>query len=50
MALGLATTAAGRGDRLPAYITAAVADSARPAADTARDANRKPAETRPSRA
>jgi predicted methyltransferase len=45
MALGLATTAAGRGDRLPAYITAAVADSARPAADTERDANRKPAET-----
>ena len=29
----------------PAYISAAVADSNRPAADTQRDANRKPAET-----
>jgi predicted methyltransferase len=29
----------------PAYLTAAVADSGRPAADTARDADRKPAET-----
>ena len=29
----------------PAYITAATADSNRPAADTQRDANRKPAET-----
>src|SRR5271170_5010946 len=29
----------------PAYITAAVADTNRPAADTQRDANRKPAET-----
>jgi predicted methyltransferase len=30
---------------IPKYITAAVADSARPAADTERDASRKPAET-----
>jgi predicted methyltransferase len=30
---------------IPAAVSAAVADSARPAADTARDANRKPAET-----
>jgi predicted methyltransferase len=30
---------------IPAYITAAVADSARPAEDTQRDADRKPAET-----
>jgi predicted methyltransferase len=33
------------GAGLPKYISDAVADSARPAADTARDANRKPAET-----
>src|SRR3984885_15878404 len=31
-------------DKIPANITAAVADPARPAADRARDANRKPAE------
>jgi len=31
--------------RIPSYIAAAVADPARPAADTARDADRKPAET-----
>jgi predicted methyltransferase len=30
---------------IPSYVKAAVADSARPAADTARDAGRKPAET-----
>jgi len=30
---------------IPRYITAAISDSARPAADTERDANRKPAET-----
>jgi predicted methyltransferase len=30
---------------IPKYVAAAVADSARPAADTQRDANRKPAET-----
>ena len=35
-----------RGDQaLPAYITAAISDSARPASDTERDANRKPGET-----
>ena len=45
-ALGLATTADAAGcGGLPAYVTAAVADTARPAADTERDANRKPAET-----
>jgi predicted methyltransferase len=31
--------------KVPAYISAAVADSGRPAEDTQRDANRKPAET-----
>jgi len=30
---------------IPAYVTAAVADTNRPAADTMRDADRKPAET-----
>ena len=33
------------GQTVPAYITAAVNDKGRPAADTMRDANRKPAET-----
>jgi predicted methyltransferase len=33
------------GGALPAYITAAISDSARPAEDTARDAARKPGET-----
>jgi predicted methyltransferase len=32
-------------EKIPAYITAAVADPGRPAEDTQRDANRKPAET-----
>lgn len=48
LTLGLTTPvtyAAGRHHTIPAYITAAVADSARPATDTERDANRKPAET-----
>jgi predicted methyltransferase len=47
LALGLATPGAyaARHGSIPKYITAAVADKARPAADTARDANRKPAET-----
>jgi len=36
---------AARHGSVPAYITDAVADKARPAADTERDANRKPAET-----
>jgi predicted methyltransferase len=46
--LSAATTAAIAADapktKVAAYITEAVADKARPAADTARDANRKPAE------
>jgi predicted methyltransferase len=33
------------GDKMPAYITAAVADPGRPEEDKQRDANRKPAET-----
>jgi predicted methyltransferase len=36
---------AARDSALPAYIAAAIADSARPAEDTARDAARKPGET-----
>jgi predicted methyltransferase len=36
---------AARAIAIPKYITAAVTDSARPAADTEHDANRKPAET-----
>lgn len=39
------STLEARGTGVPKYISDAVADSARPAADTARDANRKPAET-----
>jgi predicted methyltransferase len=42
-ALGLALSATGA-PSIPAYVTAAVADSARPAADTQRDAERKPAD------
>jgi predicted methyltransferase len=38
-------TAAPSYAKIPAYITAAVADPNRPATDTKRDANRKPAET-----
>ena len=46
LALGLATGAdAARHGPIPKYVTEAVADKARPAADTERDANRKPAET-----
>jgi predicted methyltransferase len=47
LALSLGTTGAyaARGGSIPKYIAAAVADKARPAADTERDANRKPAET-----
>lgn len=45
----LATTFASGGayaaDKVPDYITAAVADAGRPAADTTRDADRKPAES-----
>jgi predicted methyltransferase len=46
--LALCLTAAGayaRGTALPAYIQAAISDSARPASDTERDANRKPGAT-----
>jgi predicted methyltransferase len=47
LALGAATQGAyaARHGSIPKYITGAVADKARPAADTERDANRKPAET-----
>jgi predicted methyltransferase len=47
LTLGLASLAAyAAGDSaLPAYIAAAIADSARPAADSERDAYRKPGET-----
>jgi predicted methyltransferase len=47
LALGLATPGAyaARHGSIPKYITEAVADKARPGADTARDASRKPAET-----
>jgi predicted methyltransferase len=44
LALALAAGAAGAA-AIPAYVTAAVADKARPASDTERDADRKPAET-----
>lgn len=46
LATGLVAGAeAARHGPTPAYVSAAVADKARPAADTERDANRKPAET-----
>ena len=46
LATGLVAGAeAARHGPIPSYISAAVADKARPAADTERDANRKPAET-----
>ncbi len=47
LALGLAVPGAyaARHSPIPKYITNAVADKARPAADTERDASRKPAET-----
>jgi predicted methyltransferase len=46
LALCLAGAAAGAGNAaLPAYIAAAISDSARPAADTERDADRKPGAT-----
>jgi predicted methyltransferase len=44
MTLALASAYAA-GGTLPAYLTAAVGDSARPAEDTQRDADRKPGET-----
>jgi predicted methyltransferase len=42
---GLAIPSAFAAAGIPRYVTAAVSDSARPAADTQRDSNRKPAET-----
>lgn len=42
--LSFAASFASAADAIPAYIAAAVADSARPAADVARDVNRKPGE------
>jgi len=42
---GLAASPAWAATAIPAYISAAVADSARPAEDKQRDADRKPAET-----
>ena len=43
-AFALASQAVWAGPAVPAYITAAVADTGRPEADTAQDADRKPAE------
>ncbi len=45
LSLALAAGGAGAADKIPAAIAKAVADTARPAADTERDAARKPAET-----
>jgi predicted methyltransferase len=45
LALGLAAGGASAAPAVPAYISAAVADTARPDTDKERDANRKPAET-----
>jgi predicted methyltransferase len=45
LSAGFAIQAAYAAPNIPKYITAAVADSARPAADTERDASRKPGET-----
>jgi predicted methyltransferase len=45
VALTVGLAAAGAARAVPAYITAAIADPARPAADRERDAERKPAET-----
>jgi predicted methyltransferase len=45
LTVGLAIPSAHAATGIPRYITAAVSDSARPAADTARDSSRKPAET-----
>ena len=43
--LGLGAMSLQAAEKIPSYITAAVADSGRPAEDKERDANRKPAET-----
>jgi len=45
LSLGAATVSADARGAVPKYITAAVADKARPASDTERDAERKPAAT-----
>lgn len=45
VALAMTATAADAATKIPAYITAAVADSARPDADKKRDDDRKPAES-----
>jgi predicted methyltransferase len=44
-AVGLGSMSLQAAQKIPAYITAAVADAGRPAEDKERDANRKPAET-----
>src|SRR3954465_6753233 len=44
-AIGLASISLQAAEKIPSYITAAVADAGRPAEDKERDANRKPAET-----
>ena len=44
-AVGLGSLSLQAAEKIPAYITAAVADAGRPAEDKERDANRKPAET-----
>jgi predicted methyltransferase len=43
--VGLGALPLAAAEKMPAYITAAVADAGRPAEDKERDANRKPAET-----
>jgi predicted methyltransferase len=43
--VGLGSVPLRAAEKIPSYITAAVADSGRPAEDKERDANRKPAET-----
>jgi predicted methyltransferase len=45
LVLAAAAAHAARGGALPAYISAAIADTARPSEDTARDADRKPGPT-----
>jgi len=44
-AFGLGSLSLQAAEKIPSYITAAVADAGRPAEDKERDANRKPAET-----
>jgi predicted methyltransferase len=44
-ALAMSTLCAQAAQHIPSYVSAAVADAGRPAADKARDAGRKPAET-----